>query len=114
MKLQLAAVALASLCLGACTQVNTPQEITLRTDAALVDCYRMFVVPKGCFLTYRSDDNTLYSSFGKSEIQGFVFEEGYEYTLRIALQKLNNPPADAPDTSYRLVRIEAKTPKLSP
>ena len=104
MKAQLAGLALGALLLGGCTQMAAaPDEITLRTDSVLSDCYGMYLIPKGCFQTWRLPENTLYGFIFKNEIQGFTYEEGYEYTLRVA-----NPPADGSSAKYHLVRVEGK------
>jgi hypothetical protein len=42
-------------------------------------------------------------------IQGFDFEWGYSYKLKILIHKLKNPPEDGSDTDYRLVKIVSKT-----
>ena len=81
MKAQLAGLALGALLLGGCTQMAAaPDEITLRTDSVPSDCYGVYLIPKGCFQTWRLPENTLYGFISKNEIQGFTYEEGYEYT----------------------------------
>lgn len=105
---RLAAWALGTLLLGACTQTRTPDDIVLRTDSVLADCHGMFLVPKGCFQTWRLPENTLYGFIFKNEIQGFTYEEGYEYTLRVVLDPIANPPVDGASSRYRLVRVENK------
>ena len=42
-------------------------------------------------------------------IQGFDFEWGYSYKLKILIHKLKNPPEDGSDTDYKLVKIVSKT-----
>ena len=39
------------------------------------------------------------------EIKGFTYERGHEYELRVKRTILANPPADASDRTYELVRI---------
>lgn len=46
-------------------------------------------------------------------IQGFAYEEGTRYELRVALESNPNPPADAPSLRYRLVEIVSKQ-KITP
>lgn len=109
MKAQLAGLVLGALLLGGCTQMAAaPDEITLRTDSALSDCYGMYLIPRGCFQTWRLPENTLYGFIFKNEIRGFTYEEGYEYTLRVALERVANPPADGSSVKYHLVRVEGK------
>jgi hypothetical protein len=38
-------------------------------------------------------------------IGGFTFVPGQRYTLRVRKDKLDNPPADAPDTTYTLLKV---------
>lgn len=42
-------------------------------------------------------------------IQGFDFEWGYYYKLKIKIHKLKNPPEDGSDTDYILVKTISKT-----
>lgn len=46
-------------------------------------------------------------------IEGFDYEEGYEYVLDVQEQKIENPPADASSIRYKLVREISKTRKTS-
>ncbi|MGL5620587.1 MAG: DUF4377 domain-containing protein, partial [Tannerellaceae bacterium] len=42
-------------------------------------------------------------------INGFTFEQGYEYKLSVLKTKLANPPTDCSDTTYQLIEILSKT-----
>ncbi|MGL4493793.1 MAG: DUF4377 domain-containing protein, partial [Tannerellaceae bacterium] len=42
-------------------------------------------------------------------INGFTFEQGYEYKLSVLKTKLANPPIDGSDTTYQLIEILSKT-----
>ena len=42
-----------------------------------------------------------------SEVKGFTYERGHEYVLRVKRTILANPPQDASDRTYELVRILA-------
>jgi heat shock protein HslJ len=44
-----------------------------------------------------------------SNIDGFYFEEGFQYELRVAAVKRDNPPDDAPDFAYQLLEEMSKT-----
>lgn len=46
-----------------------------------------------------------YSEF----VQGFKFEWGYEYELEIRMMQLKNPPMDASNVNYELIRVISKT-----
>ena len=54
-------------------------------------------------LTIKSNDS--YADF----IQGFDFQWGYSYKLKIKIKKLENPPEDASDTDYILLKTISKT-----
>ncbi|UBM57521.1 DUF4377 domain-containing protein [Marinilongibacter aquaticus] len=42
-------------------------------------------------------------------IEGFDFEEGYKYELKVSIKKLSNPPEDGHDTVYTLLELVSKT-----
>ncbi len=46
-----------------------------------------------------------------SNIEGFTYEPGYEYVLKIKTEKLANPPADGSSIRYTLIRQVSKTKK---
>lgn len=48
------------------------------------------------------------------EIEGFVFEPGFEYLIRVERTILKNPPADGSIFRYRLIDIIRKTPAPPP
>lgn len=48
-----------------------------------------------------------------SPIEGFEYEPGYEYVLKVRKQKVENPPADASSVKYTLVKTVSKTRKES-
>ena len=63
-------------------------------------------VSNGAFfkqLTLKSNDSD--AEF----IQGFDFEWGYSYELKIKIHKMKNPPQDGSDTQYILIKIISKT-----
>ncbi|PTT37503.1 hypothetical protein DBR28_09820, partial [Chryseobacterium sp. HMWF028] len=37
-----------------------------------------------------------------SNIEGFTYEPGYEYVLKVKTEKITNPPADASSIKYTL------------
>lgn len=41
-------------------------------------------------------------------IEGFSYEKGYAYTLKVEKTHLGNPPADDSDTRYKLIEILSK------
>lgn len=42
------------------------------------------------------------------EIEGFKYEEGYRYDLKVRIEKVANPIADASDKKYILLKVVAK------
>ncbi|RKT01925.1 DUF4377 domain-containing protein [Chryseobacterium defluvii] len=46
-----------------------------------------------------------------SNIEGFTYEPGYEYVLKVKTEKIANPPADASSIKYTLIRQVSKTKK---
>lgn len=42
------------------------------------------------------------------EIEGFTFEPGYQYVLRVARREIASPPADGSSVEYMLVRVVSK------
>jgi heat shock protein HslJ len=47
------------------------------------------------------------------QIQGFDYEEGYDYELRVRTEKVENPPADASSIRWILEEVVSKTPASS-
>jgi Domain of unknown function (DUF4377) len=58
-------------------------------------------------LQVRRDPNAAWETWYDS-IDGFTFEPGYLYHLRVEEARVINPPADAPSVSYRLVKVVDK------
>ncbi len=64
------------------------------------------VTPQTCMLIKenKTDDwNYFYDA-----IEGFTYEEGYEYILKVKILKIKNPPADASSLAYKLVEVISK------
>ena len=70
----------------------------------LVDC--VSVAPQKCMLIKEKivDDWTYF--YGN--IEGFEYEEGYEYLLNVKVETIKNPPADASNLKYTLVEVFEK------
>ena len=77
-----------------------------------VDCNG--VAPLKCFQVKYSPQEEWQTYSGA--IDRFKFVEGFEYQIKVKEIKLKNPPADAPDTKWTLVRVvskqEPELPKL--
>lgn len=86
-----------------------PLEKTIYVGPALVDCQG--VAPQKCLQVKENpaDEYTLFYS----QIEGFAYEEGNEYELIVREDKIENPPADAPNFKWTLVEIVSQTPVVA-
>ena len=113
--------ALAALALGACAtaaqqpaQPNdlpakteaTPVEKTLYVGSSQVDCTG--VAPQKCLQVKEKPADPYQLFYGT--IDGFEYEEGYEYELVVRVEQIENPPADASNLQYTLMQVVSKTP----
>ncbi len=87
-------------------QESQPELKTLFIGPELVDCEG--AGPQKCMLVKESPAAD-YSLF-YSQIEGFDYEQGYEYELVVEVTKVENPPADASSLKYSLVEVVSKTP----
>ena len=103
-----ALLALASVIVAACGPVGGSGEKTIYVGPRQVDC--VGVAPQKCLLVKEKpgDDWTMYYD----QIQGFDYEPGYEYELRIVEEEVENPPADASSIRWTLVEVVSKTRSL--
>lgn len=81
---------------------------TLYVKESLVDC--VGVAPMKC-MQVRDDSNQEWTYF-YSNIQGFNYEPGYRYKLKVKVENVENPPADASSKRYILISIDKKTKSL--
>jgi heat shock protein HslJ len=81
-------------------------EKTVYVGPAVVDCEG--VAPQKCLQVKEKPDEE-YRLF-YSSIEGFEYEEGYEYQLVVREEPVANPPADAPNFTWTLVSVVSKTP----
>ena len=71
--------------------------ITLFVGPELADC--VGVGPMKC-MQVKSDPDAEYELF-YSQIEGFEFEEGFEYELEVQVDPVDNPPATCPTSHTR-------------
>ncbi len=45
-----------------------------------------------------------------NHIEGFAYEEGFQYTLRVKVEEVASPPADGSSLRYTLLEVVEKTP----
>lgn len=70
----------------------------------LVDCYG--VAPMKCMQVKKGNDTIWNSFYGK--IEGFDYEPGYTYEMKVREEKIDNPPADGSSIRYVLVKMLSK------
>jgi len=101
-------LALASMVVAACGPFGGSGEMTVYVGPYQVDC--VGVAPQKCLLVKEKpgDDWTMHYD----PIQGFDYEPGYDYELRILEEKVENPPADASSLRWTLVEVVSKTRSL--
>ncbi|PHR64625.1 MAG: DUF4377 domain-containing protein [Alcanivorax sp.] len=45
-----------------------------------------------------------------NHIEGFAYEEGFQYTLRVKVEEVASPPADGSSLRYTLLEVVEKKP----
>ncbi|MCD8236852.1 MAG: DUF4377 domain-containing protein [Prevotellaceae bacterium] len=70
--------------------------------------------PIECMLVMSEDNPGVWEHLGFNRIEGFTYERGHEYYLSVKRTILANPPADASDRTYSLVRILEDRPVAEP
>lgn len=61
--------------------------------------------PIECMLVMSEDNPGVWEPLGFNRIEGFTYERGHEYELRVKRTILANPPMDASDRTYSLISI---------
>jgi heat shock protein HslJ len=80
--------------------------ITAWVGPELVDC--VGVAPQKCMQVKTNPDGE-YTLF-YDQIEGFDYQEGYEYEIQVLVEAVPNPPADASALKYTLVEVVSQTP----
>lgn len=101
---------LLSLAVAACSGITGPSERVVTMDVASQRVPCTGLVPREC-LRVRQLPDTAWGLFYDA-IDGFAFEAGFEYTLRVRVRTVPNPPADASSLAYRLITVLRKTPPV--
>ena len=91
-----------------CRDIFGPGEdiLTLDVAASRVPCQGM--VPQECLQVREHPDTTW--TFFYDPIEGFDYEVGFEYTIRVARRAVPNPPADGSSFAYRFLSLLRKVP----
>ena len=97
----------AALALAACRGTTEPQErlLTLEVAPARVPC--VGALPTEC-LQVRERAGAPWTLF-YAPVEGFAYEPGFRYALRVARRAVPDPPADGASFAYRLVAVLTKT-----
>lgn len=80
---------------------SEPVEKTLYIGPELADC--VGVGPMKCMMVKENPDDEY--QFFYSEIEGFTFEPGYTYKVRVRVEPVANAPADASSLKYTLIEV---------
>jgi heat shock protein HslJ len=88
------------------SSATAERETTLYVGPELVDC--VGVGPMQCMLVKENPEDE-YTYF-YDNIEGFEFEPGYEYELRVLITPRENVPADASSLQYTLIEVVSKEP----
>lgn len=100
--------------LAACA--STPQnQVVLKVASSQADC--IGVAPQKCLLVQEVVDEKVAANgdweFFYSNIEGFDYESGFEYTLLIDKVNREHVAADQSSVIYNLVKVVDKTAKTS-
>ena len=80
--------------------------VTVYVGPELVDC--VGVAPQKCMQWKATPEGEYRLFYG--DVQGFNYVPGYEYEIKVRVEPVANPPADAPAYSYSLVDVVSSTP----
>ena len=89
-----------------CGTAQSEEIRTLFIADHLADCTG--VSEQKCMLIKEKPDEEWTYFYDK--ISGFDYEEGYTYEVRVKVEEVENPPADASSKKYTLTELVAKTP----
>ena len=110
MFMMLAAFSLAS-CSSDDDDKDITKEIIMNVSAEPGVMYDLFDSigehPVECMRVMTEDEPGQWQNLYFSDIKGFTYERGHEYELRVKRTILANPPQDASNRTYELVRILA-------
>lgn len=117
MDIRIAAVALVLVGLVACGR-NTAPPVEAAASAGIEKTLFIAperkpctgVAPMECLQVRESPDRPW--QYFYSEIEGFTFEPGFDYELRVREEKVANPPADGSSLRWTLVKVVSKRAAL--
>ncbi len=91
----------------ACNSEQKSDYLTLTIASKKVDCQG--VAPQKCLQIKIGNEKEWQYFYGN--IEGFNYEEGYEYVIEVSQEKIKNPPADGSYIRYKFVKLISKTKK---
>jgi hypothetical protein len=89
------------------TNSTSRDEKTFIIASQTADCTG--VAPMKC-LQVKEKESDSWGNF-YSNIEGFTYEPGFEYILKVKTEKIENPPMDGSSIKYTLVQQVSKTKK---
>jgi len=96
---------LLAFCLALFSACSKENEKTIYVADAMVNCTS--VAAQKC-LQIKENENDNWSNL-LDEIEGFEYEVGYSYKLKVEVTKIENHPADASSEKYILIEVLEKT-----
>ncbi len=98
-------VIMCSVCFTKSTSAGNQTEIKIfHINSHLIDC--VGVGPRKC-MQIRESTYDEWSPFYDG-IEGFTFEEGYLYTIIVAITDIDDPPADGSSKAYKMLALISK------
>lgn len=93
-----------------CFSCSTSSTKIIYIADSKVDC--VGVAPMKCLQI--KENKTSNWTYFYNAIEGFDYEEGYFYKIKVAVETIENPPADGSSLKYKLIEIldKSKTPLL--
>lgn len=99
--------------LTACSDDDEPKDsvkeirmlVSAETDVTYAWGDDMKENPIECLLIKTEGDFEEWQNLGFEQIKGFTYERGHEYYLSVKRTIFANPPADASDRTYELIRV---------
>ena len=83
-----------------------PEMVSMQVADSYRDCYGAHAQQK-CLQVKENGAYNWQLFYGR--IEGFTYEQGYEYELLVKREKVANPPADGSSLKYTLVKEVSKT-----
>jgi hypothetical protein len=93
--------------MSSCTSITGVDERVFDLEVAEQQVPCVGMAPQQC-LQVRERSDAPWTLFYDG-IEGFTYEPGFRYLLRVAVRQVPNPPADGSSLAYRLVDVLTKT-----